>query len=126
METDNTNFLVIFRSGRLYEIEIASNALREHNIPFYLQEETSGGLKVAMPLMPTPASGVCWLMHVPEEKATEAKQLLSELPMEVSTEPDIWHFGPSEKSKQGWKIFAAFILILFFAWLIKTTFDIFI
>ena len=118
--------MVILRTGKSYEIEMASNALRENDITFHLQEETSGGLKVAMPLRPTPGPGVWWSIHVPEEKANEAKQILSELPMEVSTDPDIWHFGPAERIKRGWKVFAVILLLLFLAWLVKSVLGVFL
>jgi len=126
MKSDDTNFMVIFRTGKSYEIEMASNTLRENDIPFHLQEETSGGLKVAMPVRPSPGPGIWWSIHVPEEKANEAKQILSELPMEVDTDPDIWHFGPTERKKRGWKVFAAIMLLLFLAWLVKSVLGIFL
>ena len=124
MKTDDTGFTVIFRTGRSYEIEMASNVLTENKIPFHLQEETSGGLKVAMPLRPTPGPGVWWSIHVPKEKIDEARGILSELPMQIDVDADVWHFGPSERMKHGWKVFAGILLLLFAASLFKCALDV--
>lgn len=39
----------------------------------------------------------------------EAKQVLSKRPMEFGTDPEVRHFGPTEKVKRAWKIFAGMI-----------------
>jgi hypothetical protein len=40
---DNTNFVCVLKTGKLFEHDIASDALKERKIPFYKQLETSIG-----------------------------------------------------------------------------------
>jgi len=91
---------------------MASEALKEKNIPFYRQSESSSGIRTAMPAQPTMGPGTWYSILVPEIAVEDAKAILAELPFEVGTNPDIWHFGPDEKVKKGWKIYGYFILAI--------------
>jgi hypothetical protein len=91
---------------------MAANSLRENEIPFYRQQETSGGLRLAMPFQPAMGPGTWYSILVPEEVVDEARRILNELPIEVNNNPDVWHFGPSEKVKRGWSIYIWISLIL--------------
>jgi hypothetical protein len=88
-----------------------TNAFRDREIPYYRQEQLASGLRLAFPAWPAPGPGVWWAVYVPEQTAEEARKLLSELPIAVTTEPDIWHFGPSERVKKGWRL-AIWIILL--------------
>ncbi len=112
MEPDHTKNVVVFRTGQLFQIDWASNTLKEAGIPFFTREETSGGIRIAMPAAPASGPGVWWSVVVPEQFAEKAKEALSELPFEVGTEPGIWDFKPTRKVKIGWKIYAAAALLL--------------
>jgi len=102
---------------------MAANALKENNIPFYKQMETSSGLRIAMPFQPAMGPGAYYNILVPSKFVEEAKIIIGNLPIDLTVEPDIWHFGANEKIKKGWKIyvwlFLAFSLIAFAAGIIK-------
>jgi len=90
---------------------MAANALTENRIPFFKQLETSSGIKLAMPFQPAMGPGTFYNILVPERFLEQAKQILNELPIDVIDNPDVFHFGASEKEKRDWKILAWVILI---------------
>jgi len=96
--------VVIFKTGRLHELELACNTLKESGVPHYRQEETVSGLKTAM-VTPAMGPGIYYNVLVPKQCINEAKELLNELPIDLTTDPDIWHFGTTEREKKGWKIY---------------------
>ncbi len=102
---------------------MAANALKENDIPFYKQMETSSGLRIAMPFQPAMGPGTYYNILVSPEFAEEAKTILADLPIDVTVDPDIWHFGANEILKRRWKIFIwlflAFSVMAFAAGLIK-------
>ena len=100
-EDTNNNHVCILRTGKLFEHDIAAIALTENDILFYKQLETSSGLRLAMQFQPAMGPGTYYNILVPAQFAKEAKQLLDELPIDVTTEPGIWHFGATEKTKRG-------------------------
>jgi hypothetical protein len=103
---DNADFTVIFKTGRSWEYDMVINTLKENHIPFQSFEEASSGLRVAMPLRATPGPGVWWGVSVPNNHVEKTQSLLSELPIEITTSPDVWHFSSSTKTKIGFKIYA--------------------
>ena len=109
-EATNSNHICILKTGRLLDHDLAANTLTENGIPFYKQMETITGLKLAMPFQPAMGPGTYYNILVPERFAVEAKQILSELPIDLTTDPEMFHFGASEKAKTGWKIYAWIIL----------------
>ena len=118
-EKTKANFRTLLRTGKPYEIEMATNTLKEKGIPFIRQEGSTGGIITAMPMTPTPGPGVWWAILVPEVAFEDAQKILSELPMEIQTHPDIWDYGASDKSKKGWKIYAGIMLALIAMWMIS-------
>lgn len=72
--------------------------------------ETSSGLRLAMPFQPAMVPGIYYNIFVPTTLSEEAKQILNNLPIDVTIAPDIWRFGTDDNAKKGWKIFAWFIL----------------
>jgi hypothetical protein len=52
MKTEDTNYVVVFRTGKPEELDMAKEALAEANIPYYAQHETFVGLIEAMPKVP--------------------------------------------------------------------------
>jgi hypothetical protein len=112
MTTELTKQVVVLRSGHLVQFEWACNALKEAGVPFFTREETSGGLRLAMPVAPATGPGVSWAVLVPEPAVPEARAVLAELPFEVHTEAGIWDFEPTRKVKIGWKVYAAIVLAL--------------
>ena len=103
--------IVIFKTGQLYELDMASNLLSENGIPFYKENVNSAGLRLAMPFQPIMGPGEWYSILVHKDIAENTKELLSTLPFEITTEPSIWDFNENLKSKKRWKFF---ILILLF------------
>lgn len=112
MSASKTKHVIVFKTGKLYELDMATEALKENNIPFYRQSESSSGLRTAMPAQPTMGPGTWYSILVPEIAVEDAKVILAELPFEIGTNPGIWHFGADEKAKKGWKIYGYFILAI--------------
>ena len=105
---------IILRTGKIYEFEMACNALGEAGIPHIKQEETFTGLKTGY-VQPVMGPGVFFNLLVPTALKEEALKKISELPIEITTDPDIWHYGADEKSKTYWKIYALIVLAIFTA-----------
>lgn len=112
MSASKTKHVIVFKTGKLYELDLATEALKENNIPFYRQSESSSGLRFAMPAQPTMGPGTWYSILVPEIAVEDAKAILAELPFEISTNPDLWDFGPDVNVKKGWKIYGYFILAI--------------
>ena len=112
IEETNSNHICILKTGRLLDHDLAANTLRESGIPFYKQMETITGLKLAMPFQPAMGPGTYYNILVPESFAEEAKQILCKLPIDLTDDPDIFHFGASEKEKVGWKLYVWVVLAI--------------
>jgi hypothetical protein len=104
MNDNLTDDVVIFRTGQLFEIDMASNLLKEIGIPFHTREETSGGLKLAMPAAPATGPGVWWCLIVPRTHSEQALKELEALPFCQGTDPGVWGFRPRPRIKLAWKI----------------------
>lgn len=99
------------------------NTMKDNHIPFQSFEEPSSGLRFAMPLRATPGPGVWWGVSVPKLQLEKVNSILSELPIEITTTPDVWHFSSSTKVKAGLKIYAWIVLALTAASLIYKIID---
>ena len=119
MTRDNANHICLHRTGRLYELDMASAILEEHGIPFYRQEENSGGLRFAMPFQPAMGPGLWYAIFVPEAVYDEARELLAGISIEACTNPSVWDFRPKPKVKRGWQIYAwAMVVGIIVFWII--------
>jgi len=85
-----SNLVQVMRTGHTYQADMASLALKAADIPHFLREETSSGMRYAMPLSPSMGPGVWFVLLVPEDFRDEASQVLAGLPFEVSVSPDVW------------------------------------
>ncbi len=94
MSAERTNFVTVFRTGQVVHLDWACNALDEAGIGYLRREETSGGLRVAMPAAPSVGPGTWWAVDVPEPSAIRARELLATLPVEQTTTPEVWSFQP--------------------------------
>lgn len=103
---DITNHIVIFKTGKLQEIDMASEVLADNGIPFYRQEESVSGITTAFPFQPSMEPGTWFTILVPEIAYDDAKLVLAELPFDITVDPDILHFDNSAKTKRRWKIFS--------------------
>ncbi len=109
-------WVVLLRTGRLLEADLAASTLEEAGIPHYRREEDSSGVSLAMPLSPSAGPGTWWVIHVPEARAEEARSILEQLPIRVQESPGVWDFGPTDKARsffRGWA-FAYLVLLAFF------------
>ena len=111
-EKSNSNHICILKTVKLLDHDLAANALTENGIPFYKQMETITGLKLAMPFQPAMGPGTHYNILVPERFLEEAKQILSELHIDLTDDSDLFHFGASEKGKAGWRIYVWIILAI--------------
>jgi hypothetical protein len=102
MTDEAMNPVVVLRTGQVWQIDMAINALKEAHIPHLAEEETASGLRLAMPVAPSPGPGVCWTLRVPASQVDRAQQVLSALPFEVKTNPGAWDFNPDPAVKRVW------------------------
>src|SRR5947209_2611185 len=94
----------VMRTGQLYKVDMADAALKEAQVPHFLREETASGMRVAMPAAPSMGPGIWWAILVPQERADEARNILSELPFEITTTPDVWDCQPPGRNRRLWQI----------------------
>ncbi len=106
MSDERTNFVTVFRTGQLAHLDWACTALDEAGIGYLRREETSGGLRVAMPAAPSVGPGTWWTVDVPERSAMRARELLARLPFEQTTTPEVWSFQPKPTGKLAWQLYA--------------------
>ena len=112
MSVELTNFVTVFRTGQLVQLDWAFNALEEEGIPCQRREETSGGIRLAMPVAPATGPGTWWSVMVPESYVARAREILAGLPFEQSTTPDVWDFQPKRGVKLGWQIYAGIVIAI--------------
>jgi hypothetical protein len=110
---EDADFVVVIRTGRIWEVEMIANAFKKAKIPCYQQLETSGGLRVAKEIPQSMGPGDWWAFYVPKRSQKRAEKVLAELPIEVTVNPDIWHFGPPEEGKKYFKTYATYMLLAF-------------
>jgi tetratricopeptide (TPR) repeat protein len=103
MQDERTRFVVILRTGQLVQFDWAISALEGAEIPVLTAEESVSGLTTA-PVFPSTGPGTFWSVSVPEDLVERAKEVLADLPGEVTTQPDVWDFRPKRGVKLGWKI----------------------
>jgi hypothetical protein len=107
--------VVVLKTGRLFEADMAATALEEARVPHYRQEQSSSGLSFAMPVAPSAGPGVFWVILVPREAATRAQSVLDRLPLEAEESPGVWDFGPTEEARSLHRTWALALLTLFAA-----------
>jgi hypothetical protein len=111
MAEDQFNPVVILRTGQVWQLDMAVDALKRAGVPHMVEEERASGLRLAMPVAPAPGPGVCWTLRVPGVQLEKAKQVLSELPFEIKTNPDAWDFNPDPEVKKGWRTWIVVALV---------------
>ena len=74
-------------------------------------------------VQPVMGPGSFFNLLVPATQKEEAIKVISELPIEVTTEPDMWHYSANEKTKRNWKICALIILGIIAVGLVIALFD---
>ena len=115
MQNNRTEFVRVFKTGKIYELDMAANILEENNMPFYKQQDLSSGLRFAMPFLPVIGPGMWYSILVPKQSYEEAREILLGLPMDITTEPDVWHFGPTLKVKKWFiRLAWAYLFFMFF------------
>lgn len=115
---DGAAFVVMFCTGQIMKFDMAVNALKQAGIPHQTRTETSTGLKVAVSVTPGMGPGNYFTLLVPASAEPEAKLVLSELPFEVTTNPDSWDFQPRPTTKRWLKICILGVLaLLLMSWI---------
>ena len=110
-DTGNIEYFIVLRTGGLWEVEMVANAFKEAQLPFYQRFQTSGGLELAMPVFPSMEPGEWYCFYVPRKLQKRAERILATLPIEVTTNPGVWHFGPPKSGKAFFKTYAYWTLI---------------
>ena len=105
LPSPQTAFVPILRTGCLMHFDWACSALDEAGVPYQCGEETSGGLRVALPAMPTPGPGTWWSVRVPTPFTEQAEELIESLPFERTLAPDVWDFHPKPLGRLAWQVF---------------------
>jgi hypothetical protein len=93
--------VTVFVTGKLIQFDMAVDALKQASIPFQSRVETGTGMKLAMPVAPTPGPGTFWSILVPEKALAGARAVLSELPFPITTSPGPWDFLPPAMSEEA-------------------------
>jgi hypothetical protein len=121
MSEDKTfKHFVIYRTGKLYELNMVSNTLKEAKIPFFTREETSTGLKLAMPAAPVMGPGTFFTIIISEQDIEKVGAILDSLPIERKTNPEVWDFSPKQKVRSTWRIYILITLgISLVIWIIS-------
>lgn len=109
---EKTEYVVIFRTGKLWEFDLARDTLKEHNIPFFAQTQSLSGVQTAFDVAPSMGPGVSWSLLVPGEGAVQARELLQASRLDVGKEPEAWDFAPQPKVKKYWKAYIWGVIIL--------------
>jgi hypothetical protein len=110
---EDAEFVVVMRTGRIWEVEMVADAFKKAKIPCYQQLETSSGLRLAKEIPQAMGPGDWWAFYVPKRFQKRAEEVLVELPIEATINPDIWHFSPSGKGKRFFKTYAIYTLMAF-------------
>jgi len=110
------NHISVFSTGKLWEIDMARDALKQAGIPHFVREENLSGLRTAFPAAPAPGVGVTWCLMVPESIVEDAMQILNELSIDINKQPGFWDFTSDPRSIKGFKIFIwiSLLIIVFF------------
>jgi hypothetical protein len=111
-DQESANHVVIFRTGKLWEFDLARDALRQNGIPFFARTDSVSGVRTALDAMPMQAPGIFWCLIVPKKASRRAKQILRTCRLDVEKQPLIWDFAPGPKGKKFWKTYALFVLVL--------------
>ena len=100
---------IVLRTGRIHEFELVCNALNEANIPYVKQEESVSGLKTGY-VQPVMGPGNYFNLLVPTESKQKALDIISALPVDLGRDPDVWHYGGTEKAKKKWRVYITVVL----------------
>ena len=79
-ESEEIRLATVFATAKVIEFDMAVDVLKRARVPFQTQEETGTGMKLSMPVAPTPGPGTFWSILVPEKALPDARQVLSDLP----------------------------------------------
>ena len=79
----------VYRTMQVYEADLVAGTFDEAGIP-YIRAQESPGIQFAMPLSPTFAPGVWWLVVVPPQDANRARAVFLTLPMAKQTPQESW------------------------------------
>ncbi|MFH1148816.1 MAG: hypothetical protein V1736_14085 [Pseudomonadota bacterium] len=103
--------ILVFKTAKPDELEMAENALKEKGIPFFKQQESSSGVRLAMTFQPFMGSGNWFLIFVPRKVAGDAKSALAKLPIKTGKYSITWD-SPIPGRMSIWSLSVAVALIL--------------
>jgi hypothetical protein len=79
-------YTIVYTSAYVFDIDIAREALKNANVPFYVQTETLAGVRQAFPASPASGFGTRWHVFVPSKVEREAKKVLSTLHLTIDSD----------------------------------------
>lgn len=101
---EHTDFVVIFRTGKLWEFDLGRDALKENEVPFFAQTQSLSGVQTALDAAPSMGPGTSWSLLVPRGAVTKAREVLQGCRLDVEKEPAAWDFGPQPQVRKYWKM----------------------
>lgn len=104
---------VVLRTGRPWEFDMAVHALKDAHLPFYTKLECIGGINFSVPAMLTPSPGTWFTILTPAPAVDDVKEILSELPFPVRTDPEAWDFAPTISTRNRFWVILAFYFPFF-------------
>ncbi len=83
------NYVELFRTGQIWEIDMARDVFSRAKIPHFVRVETLSGVISAFQATPASGVGVTWCIMVHDSIIEDAKLILGEFPIELKKIPAI-------------------------------------
>ena len=102
-------FVEVFRHQQPFVADMVINALRENDIPCYLQQGAITGIVLAA-VFPAAGPGVEYIIYAPKTMVHDAERIISSLPIEKELLNVKWRQSPEPKRQR--RLWLFWILVL--------------
>jgi hypothetical protein len=75
----------LVRHENIVYVDLLRGALESAGLHPFTREETFAGLKLALPVMPTAQPGIQFVLLVPSDEVTRAREVIAQLPFDTQT-----------------------------------------
>ena len=117
-EMHSANHLVVFRTTKQWEFDVAKDALSQNQIPFYSQTENFAGMPTSIAAAPSQAPGSYWFILVPQNAWDRAREVLVEHRLDVAQHSVDEELSAEPETDKASKYFATFALLMMLSYLI--------